>query len=61
MAECKLELVQQRTGLCVEEARYYLEDAQDDAEQAVANYEEEERALQEELAANPSLRARLLS
>ena len=53
--------MQQRTGLCVEEARYYLEDAQDDAEQAVANYEEEERALQEELAANPSLRARLLN
>ena len=26
VAECKLELVQQRTGLCVEEARYCLDD-----------------------------------
>ena len=59
VAACKLELVQQRTGLCPEEASYYLDDAQGDAELAIASYEAEERALQEELMANPSLRARL--
>ena len=56
IAECKLELVQQRTGLCVEEARYYIDEAQGDAEEAVATYEAEEAALQEALLANPSLR-----
>ena len=59
VAACKLELVTQRTGLCLEEASYYLDDAQGDAELAIASYEAEERALQEELMANPSLRARL--
>lgn len=61
VAEASLYELQQRTGLSIEEARFYLDEADGDAKQAIEGYEADEAALRDAITVDPTIATRMPS